>query len=312
MQRVILEVVVESVYLDTPLAILKRGLDYSYRGGKLHIHGHGFDCVSRSVAGARRVRRSIRSGRPPICLTERAVENTADVECDAVLDSARPPAPQEILLLVFSARLYRMIEDGALSVSSIARQYSTASCSLVEGGYLWYTLERLFGRKALRLSTARILAHDCSGVHTALVPVYRGGRVSVREARCYIGVSRCRSIYELLVPEELEPAEELRLFGVVQEEARRRLAEMLEAPYADRSGAVRIGAGVWPLTSIPAVAWLRGLASGEALETIFSAYRRCSGPRLWPPRRLEYLLYAGGRLEEPGVLRVNVLKEQVA
>lgn len=309
MQRVTIEVRTLSVYLDTPGGVLKRGLDYSYTGGGIRLRAHGFECVPRSVAGARRARRSIKSGRVPICDRGVSLASMTDIECDAVLDSARPPSPLEMLLLVYSARLYRLIEEGRLSVSSIARHYSIGSCSLVEGGYLWHILEKLFGRRALRLSTSRLLSSNCRQVHVALVPVYKGGRLSVKESRCYIGVDECRAVYEAMLPEELEPSEDLNLLGVAQEEARRKLAEMLGAPYKSSGGAVRMGAGVWPLSSIPAVAWLAGRASGEALETIFAAYRRCGGPRLWPPRRLEYLLLSGGVLEEPGLLEVRVVEK---
>ena len=309
MQRVIIEISTRSVYLDTPRGILKRGLDYAYRQGYLRLYAHGFDCVPRSVAGARRARRAVKSGRVPLCDSGVSLASMTDVECDAVLDSGRPPSPLEVLLLAYSARLYRLIEEGKLGVSSIARHYSTGSCSLIEGGYLWHMLEKLFGRRALRLSASRLLTSDCRHVHVALVPVYKGGRLSVRESRCYIGVSKCRAVYEVILPEELEPNEDLRLLGEAQEEARRRLAEILEVPYSRGGGAVRMGAGVWPLSSIPAVALLTGHAIGEALETIFAAYRRCGGPRLWPPRRLEYLLLPGGKLDEPGLLATRIIEK---
>ena len=309
MRRVTVEIVVKSVYLDTPVALLKRGLDYTYRPIGVQLMMQGFDCIPRNVSGARRVRRSLRSGKIPTCPSGSLISNETDVECDSIFLSSSPPSPTEILLTVYLARLYRLVEEGKLSIAAIARQYSRASCGLVEGGYQWHMLEEMFGRKALRLSTARIVTSECRTVHVALVPVYRGGRFSLREARCYLGVRPCRSVYELIIPEELDPHVELRLLGHAQEDARRKLAELLDAPYEDAGGAVRMGAGTWPLLSLPAIAWLNGLAGGEAVETIFAAYRRCGGPRLWPPRRLEYILYTGGRLSEPGLLEIKVVNK---
>ena len=305
MQRLTVCVSVESVYVDPPAAVLRRGLDYRYAGRGVTLLRKGFECIGARVESARRMRRGLRRGSLPTCPGE-TIESITSIECDAVLDGGAPPSPAEIILTLYAALLYHLVERGELRVSKIARLYETASCSVVRGGFLWNILEERLGRRTLRLSTARLVeANGCERVHLAIAPVYEGRRIAVRRARCYIGVRRCSACYEVIVAEEFSP-EQLDAYTSAVSEARRRLLERLGLKPTEPLYALRLGAGAWPFTSLAAVAWLNGLASGEALETIFAAYRRCGGPRLWPPRGIDMVVERGGGLLEAGVVRVEV------
>jgi len=303
-QRLIARVEGVNVYIGYPRMILKRGLDYRYEAGRVRLLGKGFECLGRRVEAARRVRRMLRQDRVSTC-PSRLVESITPVECEAVLDGGRPPSPDEILVLVYTAYLYRLVEEGELSIASIARLYAGGACSVVEGGFFWHVLEERLDRHPLRLSAARLVKAEYESIHTSIAPVYRGGRLGIRGARCYIGVRDLKALYELYLPEEVEAQESIRVYIEAHANARRKLAELIGYEPEPVWNVIRAGAGTWPLTSIAALAWLNGLASGTSLETIFSAYRRCGGPRLWPPNNIELMVVHGGKLVEHGLLGIN-------
>ncbi|AEM39360.1 hypothetical protein Pyrfu_1502 [Pyrolobus fumarii 1A] len=314
MQELLVRVYVPGFYANPPNVVLKRGVDYAYRGGKLVLMRYGVECIGkRTVQSARRVRRMLRGGRVPTCEEHNVIDVLSNIECDTLFASYTiVPSPLEVVNSILAAHIYAQIVEGRLNISRIAREYSLASCSLIET-YWWKILEELYGRKALRLTSAHLEdVIEERPVHASIAPGSRG-RVALRRARCYLGCTGCRVIYKLTLPEEIDVNKVLRVYSDAQLRAAKRLQDELgltaRIPIAHDEGyTVKTGVGSWPLTSIVALAWLNELSTGRAIEAVFEAYRRCGGARIWPPRSLDVVITREGLYEEPGWISIQVVE----
>ncbi len=310
MQTLRVEVVIRGFYANPPTRLLRRNIDYNYEQGMVTLYEHGAPCLGWRVESARRIRRALRQGKIPSCPSTRLRE-ISGIECDTIMASQLAvPEPLEILLALYTGYLYRLAEEGKIRLSRVAREYEAASCQVVEGSYWWRMLEELLGRRPLRLSHAILEKHDCNEtVHAALIEVYRGGKLSLRRARCYLGVQGCRAVYKVVIPGEVAEAEPIDTLREATRKATRKLLEALSLDIEYCDTCIRLGAGTWPLNTLAGIAALNGLLGTAPAETIFTAYRRCGGLRRWPPRFIDVVVERGSRLSLPGEIEMHVLKE---
>ncbi len=310
MRTLRLEVVIRGFYANPPTTLLRRSLDYRYEGSNVVLHEHGARCLGWRVETARRIRRAVRQGRVLSCQTSR-LRDISGLECDTLMaSSSAVPEPLEILLALYTGYLYRLVEDGELHLSRIAREYEVASCQVVEGSYWWRLLENVLGRRPLRLSHAMLEKHECTEVvHAALIEAYRDGKLSLRRARCYLGVYNCKAVYRVSLPEEVVESKPLNALARATGKATRRLLDLLNLDVEYCSMCIRIGVGSWPLNTLAGLAALNGLMGAAPAETIFSAYRRCGGLRRWPPQYIDVVMERGSKLRLPGEAEVRIMGE---